>query len=254
LYRLARFLIFAVVICGCLFQVSNANSESFLEDFNGTELDHRMLVKRDDGFTYELLNGRCIMEKEAGIGNGNVSIRTSFYTVGDFVTTVEAERINLVPQGELVLKCNWEGGGINDIFFYKDDKIHTNLLGPPDYGTNNVVNTAESATLRIRRVDNTLYLEYDTGSGFEVLQSGTHENFAQPTKFNIFLIQEFSELEANAGAFDNFSVQADSFYVPEQYSVPTTSLPLLASVLVIAVAWMIWWRSFYPPNASRLKR
>lgn len=187
---------------------SAAHGVTFTENFDGVAIDPDLTVSSSAGFTYSLTGGEAIVDKADGTGDGQLSFNADFAVVGDFTATVFATRVVLTGNGEAGISIV---GSADDIFFLGDPQINANIFGPPSFGSQITANSTSQVTFRIRRVGQTLFEEFDAGSGFQTLHSATHANFAVPFRLGLFLIQEFGSTNAHSVKFDNFTITADAF-------------------------------------------
>jgi hypothetical protein len=180
----------------------------YQEDFNNSDLNE-LILQCPPGFTFLIENQRGYVEKSAGISYGILRLTTTFCLIGDFTATIKVGRLDLSGMAELGINCNFADITANDIFFADMSSIYANLFQPPGFGTRTASNSASEATFRLRRDGSTLFIEYDTGYGFQILHQGTHENLAGPTSITLFLVQEFGYTNFHQGFFDDFRIIAD---------------------------------------------
>jgi hypothetical protein len=188
------------------------NADDFFEDFSGSIIDENLALTATEGFTIRLVNGQAVAEKVYGIGNGSIRLETKFSVIGDFEASIEASRLDLSSIGEMGLVSTHNGlAEFTDIFYVGNSKIHANILVSPILTYQDKVNYSDSVIFRIRRVQNKVFLEFDSGTGFELLNSAEHENLSGPVKIQLFMLQEYGMVDYLSGTFDNFRITADEF-------------------------------------------
>jgi len=196
-----------------------AAAASFSENFNSGTLDTNLTVTGTPGYSFALAGGGGRVTEQAGAGVGELYVTTSFAALGNFTVTVQAGRTALgtttpAALGLMVQSLQGYSAGYADIFFNGSGQIYANLWIPPVVDQASVNQAAPAATFRIRRVSNTLYLEYDAGSGFQTLRSGTHANLAVPLKVSLFLVDQYGATTERSGWFDDLAITADQFFTP----------------------------------------
>ena len=220
----------AILISG---QPAVAVAATFVENFNDGVLDPSLNLHTDPGFSLALSAGKALVSKSSGVGNGDLSIITDFTILGDFVTTVKADRLNLTGgPAEMGLRTH-HALGFTDVFLIDSNGINANIAVNPGFGFQTLTNSSSPVTLRIRRVGNSIFEEYDTGSGFQTLHTATHANLAGPVTIDLFLLQEYGSTAAHSGTFDDFTITADQI-VPEP-----SSLVLLAGGCWLPMMWYL---------------
>ena len=220
-----RFVVAVVVLTlllGAVFLSSTAQAVSFTENFEGV-LDPKLNISSPPLFSVTISGGKAVFEKSSGPatpGQG-AQIWTNFQVIGDFETTVVAERIDLATYGTLGLIVYPDAGGFEDVFFSDHITIGAVFTSPPLSSGESVHNSASSVVFRIRREGDTMYEEFDAGSGFQVVNSAIHSNLAGPAYVGLFLTQNEGYTGTHKGTFDDFMITADQFSsnaIPE----PTT--------------------------------
>lgn len=220
-------------LCTSLCAVS---AESFTENFNYPALDRNLVVANSTGFSLDLSGGKGLVTKQAGTGNGSSYAKTTFDIRGDFTVTVQAVRTSLGSDGEIGLTVNPTNGGDGaDVFFFGSGQINANLHISPLWSGNVVANSASSALLRIRRIGATLFLEYDSGAGFQTLHSGTHTNLAAPLTVGVFLMEEYGSTLGRSGWFDNLVITAEQL-VPQPFSRFAATIKIIQPVTAL-ISW-----------------
>jgi hypothetical protein len=199
----------------------STQADSYSENFDSGSLSGNLVLNSSPGFSLSLSGGKAYFEKASGIGNGQVYLETLFTVVGDFSVTVKAERIQASSDFEMGLLCG-DAAAFADIFFFTALKIHANIIIPPINTFQGVWNSSAEVTLRIRRVGNQMLEEYDAGSGFQLLNTGSHPNLSGPAKIRLFLLQEYGDTGYNLGTFDNLEITADRFEYPPISVQPTS--------------------------------
>jgi len=205
----------------------------FTENFDGV-LDPNLNISSPTPFSATISGGKAVFEKSSGdaIPGLGARITTNFQVIGDFTTTVVAERIDLATNGTLGLIVFPDAGGFEDVFFTDNTRIGAVFTTPPLSSGQSVNNSASSVVFRIRRTGNTMFEEFDAGSGFEVVNSASHLNLAGPAYVGLFLTQNFGFTGTHKGTFDDFMITADQFSsnaIPE----PSTFVLLLCGFVVM---------------------
>jgi hypothetical protein len=198
------------------------------ENFNSGVLDPRLSVYTSPGFSFTESGGVGNVTKAAGIGNGIAYVGTNFQVFGDFTASVEVKRTGLSTIGEMGLTTP----NTTDVFFVDNNQINSNIFVSPGFGTRSVQNSSSSVLFQIRRLGNTIFQEYNDGTGFKLLHSASAGNSLGPTYLGFFLLQEYGDTGAHSGSFDNFRISDSGAAVP----LPATIF-LLGSGLVGVAAF-----------------
>jgi len=216
---------------GALLSAVSAQADVFKEDFNSGVPSPLLIVGASPGFSVSFAGGDALMSQAAGTGNGGVSITATFRGLGDFETTVKANRQGTgAAQFGITLGFADAVSPWGDVFFgqYLGQAIWSNVgTGTTVWASNGIATSVQDAVLRMRRTGNTLYAEADVGSGFVLLNSYTSPVVSGPAQFSLFFSQEFGITAANHGRLDDWQISATSL-VPEGTTAVYLALGLAA--------------------------
>lgn len=231
----------AVAVLVILFISTQAMAASFIEDFDDGVLDSELSFQLSPGFTMSLIGGEVVMQKSSGTMNGGAKIVTNFEVVGDFVATIDANRVDLSSFADMGLLTRHPAGSGQrlDIFFNDQTKIIGNFfVGPSQSST--IVNTGVSpVTFRIQRVGQTITIGYIFAGGFVQVASESGAHLAGPASVEIFLEQNNGFSDSHLGKFDNFEITADAFDTGPP-PVPALSRLALEAVVGLTMLSTIW--------------
>lgn len=211
---------------GLLFKASSAQAAFFLEDFNSPSLDAGLQQTNAAGFSLAISGDRGRLDKASGFGNGELKVETTFQVLGDFVATLEVERIDLVSDASVGLMARHASFGSNDLGLISSNFGFSRMQIAPTNSTILDSNAAASAILRMSRVGNTISHEIDYGSGFSLLDSQSQANHADPLSLSFFLRQQLGDTTDQLAWVDNFQITADAFSAP----VASTPAPAPAGI------------------------
>lgn len=223
-----------LIAVGLLMLVSApARAFVFVENFNSGSPSPSLTVDANAGFAVSLHEGNALFSQAAGTGNGGISIMTRFLGIGDFETTVIANRDG-TGAAQFGMWLSFESAvphKTGNVFFgqYLGYAVWSNIGSPGNWASDGVGTTVEDAVFRLRRVGSTLYAEADIGNGFQVLNAYSSPNIAGPVRFGLFFSQEFGVTAANVGRLDDWRISAASA-VPE---------PATASIFLIGLMALI---------------
>lgn len=231
----------AIAILAIQLISTQSMAASFIENFDDGVLDPDLSSQLSPGFTMNLTGGEAVMQKSSGTMNGGVKIRTNFEVVGDFVATVDANRVDLSSFADMGLLSRHPAGTAQrlDIFFNDQTKIIGNFFVGPSQ-TSTIVNTGVSpVTFRIQRVGQTITIGYVFNGGFVLVASESGVHLAGPAALELFLEQNNGFSDSHLGKFDNFEITADAFDFGA-LPVPGLSSPALEAVVCILMFTSFW--------------
>lgn len=215
--RAAAILAVTAILCSA----GTAQAAFFLEDFSSTGLDPSLQQTTDAGFSLAISSDRARLDKASGFGNGELRVSTTFQVLGDFVASLEVERIDLVSDASVGLMAKHDSFGSNDLGLVNHNFGFSRMQIAPTNSTFLDSNTASNATLRMTRTGSTISHEIDFGAGFVALDSQSQANHADPLTLSFFLRQQFGDTSDQLAWVDNFQITADGFSA----SVPSTAAP-----------------------------
>lgn len=191
-----------------------AQAAFFLEDFNSPTLSSELQTQSSAGFSVAISGDRARLDKASGFGNGELKVETTFQVLGDFVATLEVERIDLVADASVGLMATHTSLGSNDVGLVSDNFGFSRMQIAPTNSTILNSNTASSATLRMSRIGSMISHEIDFGSGFVLMDSQSQANHADPLALSFFLRQQLGDTSDQLAWVDNFQISADGFSAP----------------------------------------
>ncbi len=197
-----------------MLQANTAQAAVCLEDFNSPSLGSGLQQFSDAGFSFSISGDRGRLNKATGFGNGELRVETTFQVLGDFVATLEVERIDLVADASVGLMANHSSFGSNDVGLVSDNFGFSRMQIVPTNSTVLDSNSASSAIIRMSRVGNTIAHEIDYGSGFTLLDSQSQTTHADPLSLSFFLRQQLGDTTDQLAWVDNFQITADGFSTP----------------------------------------
>ena len=234
------------VLCCSVFA---GRAATFSETFDSTTLNTNLFVTihtnffsppltGTNGFSFSLSEGQALFGKEAGVGNGGLSLNSFFALVGDFTVTAECGYPSSAPPCSFGLGVGPIGSLSGaDIFFSGGvgNAISANIFIPnfPGFGTRYVSTTATAASFRITRVGNTLSCQYKTGSGFETLHSATDPTLGVPMTVTFLLYNENGGMATYGGWLDSLDATAEQFLYPP-WPIPGASISHAVEVCWLA--------------------
>jgi hypothetical protein len=186
---------------------------TFTESFGNGTMDRHLSVLDPLGFSVTLTGGVALFAKTEGPTTGFIDIVTCFLVAGDFTATIDADRQNLgtASLGIFVEPDPPAEGKFADIYFIGPGLIQANIFIGQGFGSRLATDSNLSARFRIRRIGETLLLDYDTGGGYVTLHYATNPSLAVPLRVLLFLGQEDPNVAACSGSFDNFAITTGSF-------------------------------------------
>lgn len=236
-----------IVILVALF-ANMTHAASFLEDFNSGVANPNLFVSATPSFSVSYTGGKAVMTRTSGTDNGRLFLASSFQVLGDYVATVEVDR-TLLGSGSLGIFMGDSSSDLSspafsqNVYFRPNDLVQANIFATPNFA-DDVISDAGSdlATMRIRRVGNSVFNEVNLGSGFVTINTRTNAALAGSARIGLFLFEEIHMSDNLLGTFDNFSIQADEFvnFVPEPSCI----------VLLFATS-LFPWRLFRSSHGQR---
>ena len=198
-----------VSLCTALFYAdSDAHAQfSFTDNFNRTTLGSNYSVGSTTGFGFTLDGSQFLLNKASGQTSGGINLTTNFLVVGDFTATVSVNRQAGQGSGSAGLGAGGTQTYLSDAYFFGSGQIEGNFF-QPSFTALPVNDSSLSATFRIRRVGNTIFNEYSTGSEFVTINSRTDVSLGGATPFQLFLLEEENQGVAKQATFDNLSIIA----------------------------------------------
>ncbi len=194
------------VACLVLLSVSPAMADSFVENFDSGTLDPQLVPHADPGYAQMIAGGKLDVTKADGTGAGSVFVFASFAVAQDFTVSVVANRTDLSGGAQLGLSLLFLGGSTAAISLDGSGSITGIIKGQS--ATQTVTNA--TATLQVRRTGMDVFCEYDTGGGFQIVQSllGDKQLGKVNARPEMILVQVGSSTAAESGNFDDFMVNA----------------------------------------------
>jgi hypothetical protein len=199
-----------------------ASAATFTETFDGPTLSPALSTELTAGYSFGLSGGRGVISKSAPVGSGFANITTKFSLVGDFSTTVTADRSNNGSASSGLATGHAEG--FTDVYFFGANNVVANMFvpSPPGFGQTILNDSDPLVDFRIRRVGNTMFEEYDADQdgSFVIVRQASSDLLLGDVKISFFMGQEAANQGAASMAYDNLIITADAFRtaVPEPAS------------------------------------
>jgi hypothetical protein len=204
----------------------------FAPTFDGPSLDPGLVEAGNSGTAFSVGAGALVLTQAAGNATGSVTVTMTSPVSGDFSAriTVSGSALGRADGGLLVTSAD-TGAYISDAFMNGNSSTvnanffrikYQNIIYP--FSGTFLPSSAETVTLTISRIGDTIIDAMDTVAGLLTLNSETNQALGQPVDIGLFLFA--GDTAADQVTFTDFSVQS----VPE----PTAIEILISSTLSLA--------------------